>query len=1009
MKPTPTLRVRLMGVFTLLLLALCPRLYAYDLTVDRSQPASATNYLTVQAAINAAPTGLTAPYTIFIKNGKYKEVITVPSTKPFLQLVGESVANTILTYNNSAGTVATATNNAGGTVATGSTLGTQGSASVTVGAADFSAVNITFENAFGEATSNGQAVAILVNADRAAFRNCRFLGNQDTMYLKGSGNPRQYFVDCYIEGNTDFIFGSSIALFERCNVYAKIKTTTATSYILAPNTTTGQAYGFVLKNCNITGNPVTNGTNTSYDLARPWQNNPKAAYLNCNLSTPVILAEGWAPTSSAGTATIADSYFVEYQSTHFNGTAIKTTSRVQSGANVGQVGTQLTATQAATYTTASILAGWNPCAVIDCATPFTRSVIVNNFKGTKGTPSAFTWNTSFPISGDVLSIFRAQATPPGALGAFSLNGTRTEPNDTTYNYTYTDAAPAGGSLYKYYIQGSAMPRQLSSDTVTISAAPTITVTGTLSSFAQLVGSPSSAQTVSVAGTDLQSNILITAPANYQVSNAVAGTYASTLTLTATAGAVTSIPIYIRLNAAGIGTYNGNVALTATNATTVNLAVTGAAIVATPVTTAALQWWPLRISAADSAGARNARLVSTTPTFKHLYVSNGTTFPTIPNYSSKYGQALGANNVAGALTGSGPGDGLWSASAPYNGTGGNVKRGYYEQFTVTAAAGATVRVDAVTVQAAFYNTGSTTNMGMVYSKTGFTTADSTEITSATLNGATATYITAGSATSNLTRVVALLNNTNGPSAATNLYRLTLADPTGPNPTGGVTLTGGQTLSFRLYFTCSSGSVARYAMLRNLRVEGDAQATTVGNITLSNGTLTGTYNNVTITAGAVGDQVSIMLPLTVNNALTVASGGVLNPSQPIIGAGSVGIGAGSELRIADANGISTTGTSTTSGPIRNTGARVFSTDATYTYNGTATQVTGTGLPATVRGPDREQHRHRGRQPTPDPDQRRGRAPARAPAKRHPGHWHDQQPDLALDLGQLDQPHGGPNCPD
>ncbi len=959
MKPTPTLRVHLVSVFTLLLLALCPRLYAYDLTVDRSQPASATNFLTVQAAINAAPTGLTAPFTIFIKNGKYKEVITVASNKPFIQLVGESVANTILTYNNSAGTVATATNNAGGTVATGTALGTQGSASVTVGAADFSAVNITFENAFGEAASNGQAVAILVNADRAAFRNCRFLGNQDTMYLKGNGTPRQYFVDCYIEGNTDFIFGSSIALFERCNVYAKVKATATTSFILAPNTTNGQAYGFVLKNCNITGNPVTNGTNTKYDLARPWQNTPRATFLNCNMATPLILDEGWAPTSSAGSATLAQSYFQEYQSTHFNGNPIKISSRVLSGtaplqpptapaAQPAQTSTQLTASEAATYTTANILAGWNPCAVIDCATPFVKSAVVNNFKGTKGTPSTFTWNTSFPISGDVLSIFRAQATPPAALGAFTINGSTTEPNDTTYNYTYSDAAPASGSLYKYYIQASATPRQTTSDTVTISAAPTIAVTGTFSAFAQLVGSPSSAQTVSVAGTDLQGNILVTAPANYQVSNAVAGTYASTLTLPATAGAVTSTAIYVRLNAAGVGTYNGTLALTSTNATTVNLALTGSAIVAVPVTTAALQWWPLRISAADSAGARNARLLNTTPTLRHYYVSNGTTVPTIPAYSSKFGQALGSNNVAGgALPSPGPGDGVWSANAPYNGTGGNIKRGYYEQFTVSAAAGSTVRVDAVTLQAAFYNTSSGTTMGMTYSKTGFTTADSTEITSAMLNGATAAYVTAGSATNNLTRVVALANNTGGPSATTNLFRLVLADPSGPNPTGGVTLAGGQTLTFRLYFTCSSGSLGRYAMLRNLRVEGDAQATTVGDISLSNGTLTGTYNNVTITAGAVGDQVSIMLPLTVNNALTTASGAVLNPIQPIAGAGNVSIGAGSELRIADANGISSTGTSTTSGPIRNTGVRSFSTDATYAYNGTATQVTGTGLPATVRG--------------------------------------------------------------
>ena len=279
----------------LLLLAFTSRLFAYDLTVAKD---GTGNYTTVQAAIDAAPAGRTAVFTIFIKTGRYKEVVNVPATKPFIQLVGESVGSTVLTYNNSAGTLLN-----------GVALGTQNSASVTINATDFSALNLTFENSFGEAASGGQAVAILVNADRAAFRNCRFLGNQDTLYLKGNGTPHQYFLNCYIEGNTDFIFGSAAALFENCNIYAKNKATASTSFIAVPNTPAGQAFGFVFRSCNVTGHSVAGGT--AYDLGRPWQANPKAAFLNCNLSTPLLLDEGWAPTSSAGTATIRNSYFVE--------------------------------------------------------------------------------------------------------------------------------------------------------------------------------------------------------------------------------------------------------------------------------------------------------------------------------------------------------------------------------------------------------------------------------------------------------------------------------------------------------------------------------------------------------------------------------------------------------------------------------------------------------------------------------------------------------------------------
>lgn len=113
------------------------------------------NFRTVQAAINAAPDNGTTLYTIFIKKGHYREKITVPSTKPFLQLVGESVANTVLTYNDRASTP----------LPGGGTIGTQNSASFTVNANDFSALNLTFDNSYGDGT---QAVAVLENADRGA-------------------------------------------------------------------------------------------------------------------------------------------------------------------------------------------------------------------------------------------------------------------------------------------------------------------------------------------------------------------------------------------------------------------------------------------------------------------------------------------------------------------------------------------------------------------------------------------------------------------------------------------------------------------------------------------------------------------------------------------------------------------------------------------------------------------------------------------------------------------------
>jgi pectinesterase len=145
--------------------------HAYDVTVAKD---GSGNYTTVQAAVDAAPTGRTTAYTIFIKNGTYKEIINVPSNKPFLQFIGESVANVILTYDNYSGKA----------IPGGGTYGTSTSASTTINATDFTAVNITFENTTGESP---QALAINVNNDRCAFKNCRFLGGQDTLLANNAG------------------------------------------------------------------------------------------------------------------------------------------------------------------------------------------------------------------------------------------------------------------------------------------------------------------------------------------------------------------------------------------------------------------------------------------------------------------------------------------------------------------------------------------------------------------------------------------------------------------------------------------------------------------------------------------------------------------------------------------------------------------------------------------------------------------------------------------------------
>src|ERR1035441_2089052 len=83
--------------------------------------------------------------------------------------------------------------------------------------------------------------------DRGVFRNCRFLGYQDTLLAQAG---RQYFEGCYIAGAVDFIFGGSAAWFDRCTIHV-----IANGYITAANTTRDQRYGYVFDHAKIDGEP----------------------------------------------------------------------------------------------------------------------------------------------------------------------------------------------------------------------------------------------------------------------------------------------------------------------------------------------------------------------------------------------------------------------------------------------------------------------------------------------------------------------------------------------------------------------------------------------------------------------------------------------------------------------------------------------------------------------------------------------------------------------------------
>ena len=282
-------------------------------------------YKTIQAAVDAVPEGNTKRIVIKIKPGIYKEVITVDARKGFITLKGSGSYNTIITYDNHAGTV----------LANGDTVNTWTSASVFVYGNDFKAEGIAFNNNAG--FKAGQAVALRVEGNRASFQNCAMTGFQDVLFLSGSG-VKQYFKNCYIEGTTDFIFGAATAVFDSCHIHSK-----KNSHVTAASTNSVIPFGFVFRNCILTADSGI----TKVSLGRPWSPTASVTYLNCTLGNHII-ADGW--NNWKNPANELTARFAEY---HSDGEGANPALRVKWSK-------QLTEEEANKYTLKNILGNWNP-------------------------------------------------------------------------------------------------------------------------------------------------------------------------------------------------------------------------------------------------------------------------------------------------------------------------------------------------------------------------------------------------------------------------------------------------------------------------------------------------------------------------------------------------------------------------------------------------------------------------------------------------------------------------
>jgi len=261
------------------------------------------DFYSIQRALDAAPSN---GALVLVAPGTYREVLTIDKSNIQLRSANPDAGKTVVVNDRNAG----------------ENGGTLHSATVNVTADNFFAENITFENDFNrthpQLPAGSQALALRVIGDRAVFHNVRLLGNQDTVYA-GSRNcapdganciaTRQYFSDCYIAGNVDFIFGDSKAVFDRCEIHSTAHdggfiTAQAKHYA-------SEDSGFVFDHCTLVADP---GLIGKVYLGRPWRPYASVVYLNTEMGS-YIDPTGWREWHPGETHSLDTTFYAEYNPT----------------------------------------------------------------------------------------------------------------------------------------------------------------------------------------------------------------------------------------------------------------------------------------------------------------------------------------------------------------------------------------------------------------------------------------------------------------------------------------------------------------------------------------------------------------------------------------------------------------------------------------------------------------------------------------------------------------------
>jgi pectinesterase len=310
---------------------------------------SGGDYAVIQEAIDAVPYEESA--VIEVGAGVYREKIFCE--KKDITLVGAGIDETVIDFDDYANEV----------MPDGSKRGTFRTYTAFFGGKKVTVRNMTIKNSAGDGRVVGQAVAVYADADICRFEKVKMTGCQDTLFCaplpvsarqqNGFMGPRmmterrltrQYYKNCEITGDVDFIFGGADAVFDDCVITCNDRMfgRSAGSRAGAGADGEGKAngsgsasgvdkdqidiseriingyitaacglkdnLGFVFRNCRIFG--ARGCEKGSVFLGRPWREEARTVFLDC------IMDESIAPERFSGWGGITKdepgTYYGEY-------------------------------------------------------------------------------------------------------------------------------------------------------------------------------------------------------------------------------------------------------------------------------------------------------------------------------------------------------------------------------------------------------------------------------------------------------------------------------------------------------------------------------------------------------------------------------------------------------------------------------------------------------------------------------------------------------------------------